>query len=501
LKRDTLAFHRTFHRNFRHFSAIAATMLIRIRTNVGTWRIDLSSAGTDPRIVDLYHAIRAEHGEGLVFTTPLSKDPRGSGVMAEDGESSLSVDLGLRNGDMVHGRVDPETVASVGDGGAQSVTFVGTDGNIHRRAATADDLGRSFRPGMQALRDMKMQWTLNDFMAMDDRFVFKIKRQDAADCPHVSMESGEANGFQSYLREFGFQRGRMGYLYGRYEDAEDASEDKKKEKEGHAADDHKPPVAPGARKVIVECIYEPPQSYDAESDTIDPLDDPDGDERVPILAAHLGLERVGWIFGHAPREEGFQLSSHEILTAAELQLEAAGGLEKSTPFVTIKVTVGPDGNAVVDAFQVSRQCMEMVAEGALDVHPTRPGYCKVVDTFTAVMEGKNSDEVENNFFLAVVPIGRHVSDVYVQQFPRANRDGQPQTHDAMRRQLSKSGTRGWEFIDLLADFSLLLYLCEFQGVGSDIMQKICASVINRKVPLDDGYKIMLAGMAGMDGAY
>lgn len=33
----------------------------------------------------------------------------------------------------------------------------------------------------------------------------------------------------------------------------------------------------------------------------------------------------------------------------------------------VQVTADADGNASFDAFQVSKQCMEMVAEGALDI--------------------------------------------------------------------------------------------------------------------------------------
>lgn len=47
--------------------------------------------------------------------------------------------------------------------------------------------------------------------------------------------------------------------------------------------------------------------------------------------------KVGWIFAHPPREEGFLFSSAEVITAATLQLEAADGIN-DTPFVTVKVS-------------------------------------------------------------------------------------------------------------------------------------------------------------------
>jgi nuclear protein localization family protein 4 len=194
------------------------------------------------------------------------------------------------------------------------------------------------------------------------------------------------------------------------------------------------------------------------------------------------------------------MSAAEVIMAAELQLEASGGIEE-TPFVTVKVTVGDDGNASVEAFQVSKQCMEMVAEEALEVG-TDPRFCVVNDTFSAIQEGKESKTVENNFFLTVVPIVQHTSDIFVSQFPKHNRDHDDRTpsHDELKKQLSKSGTAGWTFVELLADFHLLLYLCQFLDTGTD-MPKICESVTDRDVPLTEGYKLIIGSMAGLDGSY
>jgi nuclear protein localization family protein 4 len=186
--------------------------------------------------------------------------------------------------------------------------------------------------------------------------------------------------------------------------------------------------------------------------------------------------------------------------AAELQLDAAAGVEE-TPFVTVKVTKGEDGNVSFEAFQVSQQCMAMVAEEALEIG-TDQSVCYVNETFTAIQEGKESKTVENNFFLTVVPIAQHTSEKYVSQFPRMNRDLDDRTpsKDELKRQLSKSGSSGWSFIDLLSDFNLLIYLTQFLDIDADF-PKICQSVVDRDVPLDDGYKIIIASIAGLDGAY
>ncbi len=103
----------------------------------------------------------------------------------------------------------------------------------------------------------------------------------------------------------------------------------------------------------------------------------------------------------------FFFSGQEILFTAEQQLEAAGGVG-ATAFVTVKVTLDEKGQSVVEAFQVStylmsfkydsniyqvsEQCMEMVAEGVLEA-TANLGSLKVNSTFTAVVQGKNVNEV------------------------------------------------------------------------------------------------------------
>jgi len=404
---------------------------------------------------------------------------------------------------------------------------IGKDGSIKLVPASEEsslttstsDTTRGFRKGMMALRDMKMQWTLAEFTAMDSQYVFKIQRQTADDAEGgrwigrggCSLDTPSANDFQDYLRRFNFQRQRFGLLYGRFVD-DDADGDDGNKKGGK--DDNKKgddinmttsspdgksiPYKP--QNVVVEAIYEPPQEADptaAEGFLV--LDDP-MEDKVEAMASMLGLQRVGWIFGHPPREVGFQMSAAEVIMAAEFQLEAAGGVDP-TPFVSVKVTVGDDGNVSFEAFQVSRQCMEMVAEQALEVGPN-PGFCYVNDTFTAIQEGKESKTVENNFFLTVVPIRQHTSEVFVSDFPKANRDMDDRvpSKDEMKRQLGKSGTQGWTYVDVLGDFNLLIYLCQFLDVNAD-MPKICQSIADRDVPLDDGYKIIISSIAGLDGSY
>lgn len=485
-------------------------MIIRVQTNVGTWRVE--NLSDDSATVESVLEGIALTRPNVVYEKDLCMDRECQNPLTP---GTTLKSCGLRHGSMLHTRVDPSTCANSASGesssnnnssngvqSSQSLTkrVIAHDGSIqlvHDPNIGSKNGDRGFRKGMAALRDMKMQWTLQEFVDMDERFVFKIKRQEEcwiAKERGVSLDSDSCNDFQAYLRNFNFQRNRFAFLYGKViEFDEDADTAKKDSSNVNTNEEYT------KKRVIVEAIYEPPQAADPDApEGFIQLDDP-MEETVENIAEMVGLQRVGWIFGHPPREKGFQMSAAEVIMAAELQLEAANGVEP-TSFVTVKVTQGDDGNVSFEAFQVSRQCMEMVAEEAITVGEN-PGFCTVSDTFTAIQEGKESKAVENNFFLTVVPIVQHSSDTLVSQFPKANRDHdtRQQTHDEMKKQLSQSGSAGWTFIDLLSDFSLLIYLSQF--LDPPDMAKICESVANRDIPLNDGYKIIIAGLAGMDAAY
>lgn len=183
---------------------------------------------------------------------------------------------------------------------------------------------------------------------------------------------------------------RMGYLYGRFLDDNTAQ---------------------------VEFIYEPPQESspvtfhllpDENAVSLDAMNSASiviCQDKVEAIVALLELRRVGWIVAHPPREEGFFLSGNEIITAAELQLEAAQGVN-DTPFVTVSVTITDDNKVSACGYQVSKMCMEMAAEGALGLS-LNLGTCTVNPPFSAIMEGKESREVHGVFlyFTAHILLG------------------------------------------------------------------------------------------------
>ena len=444
-------------------------MLIRVRCAAGTWRIEVPSAKAS--IAEVKRIIEAEKSVASGAQT-LSADP-GCGRPLGD-EASLE-DCGLAsNGSMVYLSVGSEVSLppppgakdDVGVRGAARVK-IGADGSIV--ATEYDDYtsSKGFRPGMAALGDIKKSWTLTDFLEMDDQFNFKVKRQEAAHCAAVSLDAAACVAFQGYVQQLGWRQQRVGFLYGTFD---------------------------GDRNVTVEAVYEPPQ--DCGERGFELLDD-DRADAVEGLAKLLGLRRVGFIFACPPREEGFVFSGDEAITAALEQLEAADGVAE-TPFVSVRVTVNDKGEANFEAYQVSLQCMAMVAEGALAPDPDDAAACLVHETFTAVVEGKRAPSVNTNFFLCNVPVKQHASPTFAADFPKEHRMI-PQTRDDLKVVLSKAKQQGKPIVDAVADFGVLLFLASFPQIFDDqFMPAVCASVTDRSLPLDEGYGLILYSFAGMD---
>lgn len=424
---------------------------------MGTWR--LSNISPQDSFRSLRERLQEEH-HAVLGKNCFSLDPSGSRALSDD---DTVRDAKLKNGDMIYAQVD-ESKVGVHEA-STSKKLITKDGKIVHQDAETALKSTGFRPGMLPLRSMKMHWTLNEFVSLDEQFVYKIKSQEKSGCSLASLESTALAGFQSYMRNFDFHTMRVGYLFGRF-------------------------LENG--KLQAEVVYEPPQESTDKDFNL--LDDPKASAVEGIMNL-LGLTRVGWVFAHPPREKGFHLSGAEVLFAAEQQLEAAQGV-KETPFVTVKVSLDENGQAVVEAFQVSLQCMEMVAEGVLAVSP-HLGHLAVNPTFTAVVEGRNSAEVDCNFFLVTTPIEQHKSTMLVNLFPRANRIDSMQIRDDIKRQFNKAGKEGWTFIDMLADFHLLLFLCDFLDIHEDL-PRICRAVVDRDTPLDEGYKLLLRSIAGME---
>ncbi|KAJ0395411.1 hypothetical protein P43SY_003835 [Pythium insidiosum] len=428
-------------------------MLIRVRSKNGIWRVNgLTSQST---IADIKQWVENEHAIARA-TQQLALDQQGSRVVHN--EQTLR-DLRLGHGDMLFLEYDGELISTGGRVG----TKIAADGTLTHVTYNDRVDKNSFRPGLKALRDMKMHWTLGEFMRMDAQFEFKISAQKAPHVSKVILDGPSCNDFQSYLRQFAFQQSRCGWLYGSVDEE--------------------------TKEVTVDFIYEPPQEGDLYGFEV--FDDPHAD-KVDAVAAALGREKVGWVFSHPPREEeSFHFSAREVLLAAQLQADAGG---KGSLFVTLKVTLDKEGQASFEAFQVSDQCVDMYGAGALQEHESDPKACAVHPTFTALVEAKPSPVVDTNFFLCVVPVTMHDSALRC-EFPKLHREGSLRTRDALRAQLTKY--RSEDYVKRISDFQLLVFLADFLDAATDI-PSICQSVRDPSaVPLGLGYPLLIDSVAGI----
>lgn len=135
---------------------------------------------------------------------------------------------GLENGSMLY-----ITVSESGPVGHESKQKVITkDGEIISKPYEEVLSKDGFRPGMLSLRAMKMKWTLNEYVELDSKFVYKLKKQDETVAKKVLLDTKSFEEFQGYMRTLDYRRIRIGYLY------------------GHVKPDN---------EVVVDFIYEPPQ--------------------------------------------------------------------------------------------------------------------------------------------------------------------------------------------------------------------------------------------------
>jgi nuclear protein localization family protein 4 len=195
--------------------------------------VSLPATNTSPSIADVYSEITKTR-PNIVYTSSLSASP--SAGAAELPREAALASLSIGHGDMIYAFVDAESSAIGGSGGDNAADgngnrtsagatagagkvgkMIGKDGSIQSQTFESASNSNSFRPGMRALRDMKMQWTLAEFMEMDSQFQYKLKRQDEAICKGVSIDMESCNSFQSYLRNFAFKQSRFGILFGTYD--------------------------------------------------------------------------------------------------------------------------------------------------------------------------------------------------------------------------------------------------------------------------------------------
>lgn len=302
-------------------------------------------------------------------------------------------------------------------------------------------------------------------MTMDDLIAkqMRVTRQEVSHCELVSFDRDAANAFQHYINDtLAFAVKRGGFMYGT--------------------------VSPEG-KVEVDFIYEPPQQGTDENLIL--LRDPDEEKLVGAIAAGFGMTKVGFIFTQTISQDkkDYTMSNAEILQAAELNAESD---LKEWVTAVVKLEVNEDGVANVhfEAFQMSDMCIRLFKEGWFEtvipegLDPKLSRMKKDV-----VVGGKDTKEVDNDFFLVVVKIFDHQGPLS-STFPIENRNV-PVTMKALRNHLDRA--KNLPFVKRISDFHLLLFLARFLDINADV--PALAKCVQTKSAVPEGYQLLIESMA------
>lgn len=142
-------------------------------------------------------------------------DLQGRPFSDSTGKVQLADDLtvqqaGLSHGDVLFATVD-ESKTAVHEQ-TTSGKRITKDGRIVAQEFSDLSNKKGFRPGMMPLRSMKMAWTLNEFVALDQQFEFKIKRQEQPICSKAVVDKSVVQDFQAYMMNFDYRKIRYDIL-------------------------------------------------------------------------------------------------------------------------------------------------------------------------------------------------------------------------------------------------------------------------------------------------
>ncbi|WOL12284.1 NPL4-like protein isoform X1 [Canna indica] len=308
----------------------------------------------------------------------------------------------------------------------------------------------------------RRKMTIDDLIARQVR----VARQETPHCSAASFDRDAAHAFQLYAADtLAFAVKRAGFLYGRVDEVE--------------------------HSVAVDFIYEPPQQGSEDASVL--FRNPDEEALVEAIAASLGMRRVGFIFTQAVgRKAGtaeYTMSGREVLQAVEMQAE--GGIPEWVTAI-VKLEVAEDGAADVhfEAFQMSDMCVRLfkedwfVTEFGEDDDPRVSRMKKDV-----VVGGKDTKEVDNDFFLVPVKISDHQGPLS-SNFPIENRITSVTTK-ALKTHLER--TKHQPFVKRISDFHLLLLLARYLDVNADI--PTLAECVQKQASVPDGYQFLIESLA------
>lgn len=183
---------------------MSGTLLLRIRTQLGVWR--LKDVSCNDTFQYLRQRIETEHRTYL--TGNFKSDLKDVSVTYSN-ETTVK-QANLKNGDMIFIMVDESQVGgvSVHENAQSHAKVISKTGEIVAQSYENISNNSGFRPGMLPLRSMKKHWTLFEFISLDEQFEFKLKAPEKALCTLASVDKNVMEEFVNYLKLYEFKRMR-----------------------------------------------------------------------------------------------------------------------------------------------------------------------------------------------------------------------------------------------------------------------------------------------------
>ena len=290
----------------------------------------------------------------------------------------------------------------------------------------------------------------------------RIERQESSSVASVSFDMHAANSFQAYVSSLGFHNKRGGILYG------EVKED----------------------KVLVHAIYEPEQQGSAEELQMERSTPQE--ERADAIATAWGWKKVGMVFSiSAKSDRDYMFSATEVMSMSAIQEEL--GELAVTGVVSQEQPDGSPPEVHFEAFQVSKQCVELHGKGWFSVGDSANEFkCRNPDDKkdrTPVIVGRTDvDHVDVDYFLVAVAIDSHSSG-FTSTFPVENRLTGQSSADLKAQISGKPLAQG------LKDFHAVLYVTDQAGMSSGEAGSFAASVLLGEI--QSGHDMIVRSMAGV----
>eukprot|EP01080_Neovahlkampfia_damariscottae_P002472 gene2472-3181_t len=308
-------------------------------------------------------------------------------------------------------------------------------------------------------------------------------------CSSVYVDGLSGALFSNVLEEYAYTIQRCGYLIGitkkvdrpqRFQKTEDGKQEE--------VQPSKRELEATFEEVEVYAIYEPPQFGDEK--TVQEYDD-ENEEKVDTICSLLGMKRVGYIFSHGRGEtqEKHKIMPDEIVRAAKLQSKYGSS------FVTIAATFNSSSGLILEAFQVSEQCVELAEKDLLSIDPKNDSILKSKKGITIVGTTLEKNEVDIEFFYTFnTPMKRLDGPFRAGMVPKNRKE--EQSLNKLRTVLINRKNQGLNFVKRITDFHLLLYLTEFLDMKTD-MPTLLEAVRTQNNSMAGGFEYLINSYAGI----